>query len=517
MTRSLFALGLALLYASVYFLDFLSPHSLYFVPSFFDYVVFPSLIAVVVLVPLVLAADVGISSMKTRRAIIFLASAVLTVLAVKSALSAAGFPLLNLLALLGQQTEASHRFRGAARLLVVGSSLAAAMLFVYLIRRKLGAWLEWLSTLGYAFCVLAIYRCIALDLVFESPQPAADFAQASKQATVVDRRVVWVIFDEMDYGLSLDTRSGIASKLPNFSALSAGAISASQAYSPGRDTLYSIPALLSGTSLSGVTIAPQNEMVLFDKDQRGQRFGPDNSVFAQVPGGPHRATLLGFYHPYCKTFPALQSCHSSFLGNAGRWHDSLAFFGGSLLSAIGRHPWTSRFVSESMLYEFDPMYRVSKQLLGRLDQTLQNPSSALDFIHLNFPHLPNVYMRRLLQQPLVSDGEAYDQNLVWADIVLGSIVRQLQDMAKKQDILLVVTSDHWLRTHSVQAASVPFIAWKVGANQPVVLTRPLSTSHTKALAINFLEGKLETQAAMADWLSRTEFYPTWSAPEGYKY
>ena len=517
MTRFVFVLGLALLYASAYFFDFLSPYSLYFLPSFFDYVVFPSLVAVVVLVPLVLAADVGIAGVKTRRTIIFLASAVLTAIALKSALSAAGFPFTSLLALLGQQTEASNRFRGAARLFVVGSSLAIAMLFVYLIRRKLDAWLQWLSTLGYAFCVLAIYRCIALDLIFESPQPAADFAQVSNQATVADRRVVWVIFDEMDYGLSLDVRSGISSKLPNFSALSAMAISATQAYSPGRDTLYSIPALLSGTPLSGVTIAPQNKMVLFDRDQQGKRFVPDNSVFAHVPGGPHNATILGFYHPYCKIFPELQSCHSSFLGNAGRWHDSLAFFSGSLLSVIGRHPWASRFLPESMLYEFDPMYRISKQLLGRLDQSLQNPSSALDFIHLNFPHLPNAYMRRLLQQPLVTDSEAYGQNLVGADMVLGSIVRQLQEMVKKQDILLIVSSDHWLRTHSVRAARVPFIAWKVGANQPVTLTRPLSTSHTKALVINFLEGKLETQAAMADWLSGTEFYPTWSAPEGYHY
>lgn len=516
MTRFFFALGLALLYASAYFLDFLSPYSLYFLPSFFDYIVFPSLVAVVVLVPLVLLANAAIRWRRLRRALALFAAAVLTIIAVKSAFNAAGFPWLRMLPLLGDEGDISGHFRWS-RMVVVGASLPLALLFVYFIRHKLFPWLRWLSNLGYAFSLLAIYRCVSLGLVFESPQPAADFARAAEHASVAARRVVWVIFDEMDYGLSLDTRSGMASSLPNFSRLSAVAISATQAYSPGRDTLYSIPALLSGTGLSGISIAPQNKLVLFDRDKQGRQFGPDSAVFSRLPAGPESATVLGFYHPYCKLFPALQACHSTFLGNAGRWHDSLTFFSESLFSAARRTSWANHLLPEALLYQFDPMYRISKQAVGRLEYSLQNPASSLDFIHLNFPHLPNVYMRRLLQQPLTTDAHAYEQNLVGADVVLGSIVQQLQEMAKKQDILLIVSSDHWLRTHSTQAATVPFIAWKVGAAEPLVLTRPFNTGYTGELAINFLEGKLETQAAMAAWLNGTEFYPTWAAPEGYRY
>lgn len=516
MTRFLLVLGLALLYASAYFLDFLTPYALYFLPSFFDYVVLPSLVTVVVLMPLVLLAAAAKIGTRLRQAVIFFAAAVLTVIAVKSAFSAAGFPWLKVLELLGEDGDASNRFRGA-RMVVAGGSLPVALLFIYLIRRRVFPWLRWLSTLGYAFCLLAVYRSVALDLVFQSPPPAADFAHAANHGAVVDRRVVWIIFDEMDYGLSMDSGAGMASRLPNFSALSARAVSATHAYSPGRDTLYSIPALLSGTALSGLTIAPQNKLVLFDRAKQRRQFGPDNTVFARLPAGPQSATVLGFYHPYCKILPELQACHSTFLGNAGRWYDSLTFFSESIFSAARRTSWANRLMPESMLYQFDPMYRVSKQLVQRLDHSLQNRTSALDFIHLNFPHLPNVYMRRLLQQPLASDADAYQQNLVGADIMLGSIVRQLLEMAKTQDILLIVSSDHWLRTHSVQPAPVPFMAWQVGADAPSILIRPLSTSHTAELAINFLEGKLETQSAMADWLNGTEFYPTWSAPDGYRY
>ena len=78
MTRFFFALGLALLYASAYFLDFLSPYSLYFLPSFFDYVVFPSLVAVVVLVPLILLARATVQGARLKCGLLYFAATVLT-------------------------------------------------------------------------------------------------------------------------------------------------------------------------------------------------------------------------------------------------------------------------------------------------------------------------------------------------------------------------------------------------------------------------------------------------------
>ena len=516
MSRLALAIGLSLLYASAYFLAFLSPYALYFIPSFFGYVVYPSLISIFCLVPFFLLATSSIVGNRVRRALVFFGATILTIIAIKSTFDAAGYPWVNILTLVMPASSAvSDNFR-IERIILVGLATAGSFIFVYLIRKRLSKWLRWLSTLGYAFVVLAIYRCVVSDFIFHAPVPAS-VAVAPQTAAPLERRVVWVIFDEMDYSLSLAPESGMAARMPNFSALLAHATSASQAYAPGRDTLYSIPALLTGTALSGVTIRPQNRLELINLQQKVIRFGSDSAVFSQLPGGPQSATVLGFYHPYCKLFPTLQDCHSTYLGNAGRWFDSLTFFSDAVFSAIRHIKWATPLVPEFLLFHFDPMYRVSKNVLLQLDGTLANVHSSLNFIHVNVPHLPNVYVQRLLKQPVSNDVEGYRQNLAGADMVLGRILEQLRLQAAKQNILLIVSSDHWLRTHSRQAAPVPFIAWKVGASAPSVLLMPFSTVHSKQLALDFLAGRVDTQAEVTQALRQTTYYATWSAPDGYPY
>lgn len=509
------ATGLSLLYASAYFLNFLNPLTLYFVPSFFDYIVYPSLVTVFCLVPVILLATSSLPSAGIKRKLMFFGTAALTLVAIKSAFNAADYPWDNLVQfVMPSFFESTNRF-GIGKIMLVGATLAIIFGCLYLTRNNLSKWIRALSTMGYAFVFLALYRCIALDFFF---QPAASAAiTPDHAAATVERRVVWVIFDEMDYALSLKPGSGMAAAMPNFSALTARAISANQAFSPGQDTSYSIPALLTGTALSGVTIRSQNRLDLVDQQHKIVRFGPDSAIFSQLPGGPQAATVLGFYHPYCKMFPSLQSCNSTYAVNAGRWFDSLTFFSTALISAIKNVKGAIRILPEFVLYHFDHMYRASDNVLSHLDATLANQRSSFDFIHMNLPHLPNIYVQRLLKQPVENDTDAYRQNLIGADMVLGRVVKDLQALADKQNILLIVSSDHWLRTHSKQPAAIPFVVWKVGASEPIVLPDRISTVHSKQLALDFLSGKLDTQPELADALRRTPYYETWSAPDGYKF
>ena len=515
MTRLNTATGLSLLYASAYFLNFLNPLTLYFVPSFFDYIVYPSLVTVFCLVPVILLATSSLPSAGIKRKLMFFGTAAFTLVAIKSAFNAADYPWGNLVQLIMPSVfESTNRF-GIGKIMLVGATLAIIFGCLYLTRNNLSKWIRALSTMGYAFVFLALYRCIALDFFF---QPAASAAVTPDHAaTAVDRRVVWIIFDEMDYALSLKPGSGMAAAMPNFSALTARAISADQAFSPGQDTSYSIPALLTGTALSGVTIRSQNRLDLVDQQHKMVRFGPDSAIFSQLPGGPQAATVLGFYHPYCKMFPSLQSCNSTYAVNAGRWFDGLTFFSTALISAIKNIKGATQILPEFVLYHFDHMYRASDNVLSHLDATLANQRSSFDFIHMNLPHLPNIYVQRLLKQPVENDTDAYRQNLIGADMVLGRVVKDLQALADKQNILLVVSSDHWLRTHSKQPAAIPFVVWKVGASEPIVLPDRISTVHSKQLALDFLSGKLDTQPELADALRRTPYYETWSAPDGYKF
>lgn len=516
MNRLSMATGLALLYASAYYLFFLNPISLYFVPSFFRYVVYPSLITVLILTPIFFLVSGTLLNPTLKRSLIFFGSGFLTIVAIKSIFDAANYPWVKIFPLvMGSDIEFSDSFR-FVKYFSAGALYLAIFGFLFIFRKNLKKWVHWLSVLGYAFVFLAIYRCIAFDLIFE-PAKAPVSDNSYNVSPEVARRVVWVIFDEMDYGLSLGQDSGLSTAMPNFSALAEHAVTASNAFSPGRDTTYSIPALLTGTPLSGVSIDFQNKLDLIDQRQEKVRFATETAIFGKLPGGAQSATVLGFYHPYCKIFQTLQKCNSTYMGNAGRWFDSLTFFSTTLISVLRNIKGIAQLSPEFVLYNFDLMYRISKDVLSQLDKTIANQHSSLDFIHVNMPHLPNVYAQRLLNQSVTNDTDAYRQNLSGADMVLGNIVKDLKKVTPKQDILLIVSSDHWLRTHSKQPAPIPFIIWRVGENAPISLPGRVSTVHSKQIALDFLSGNLNTQLELADALQRTNYYETWSAPDGYKY
>lgn len=516
MQRAVSAVGLSLLYASAYFLPLLNPYSLYFIPASFSYIIFPSLVCVAVSTPLLIYGASGRVPARWRRAGMLFGASVLTFIAAKSLLDAAGYPWTSLLTLYnrGSALERLEQTRWT-RLAIVAFSFPAAMLLVFLLRRSLTKYLRFLSTLGFAFVFLAVYRCTSGDLNLHLTEHAAP-AAAAAVAPVSPRRVVWVIFDEMDYRLSLGGGGGA---LPHFARLSALGVSATQAFTPGRDTLYSVPALLTGTAISGVELSRAQGLNLTSVDGALVPFDQKHSLFERLPGGAQSASVLGFYHPYCRVIPDLRYCRSTYLGNAGRWFDSLLFFSDAVSSAVRFLKWPLRYLPESVLSHFDPMYRVSENTLGHIDRVLADRGSALDYIHVNLPHLPNVYAQRKLQQPVTNEKDAYQQNMVYADQLLGKIISTLEKQHDQQKILLMVSSDHWLRTDSPTPAPVPFIAWEVGADarQARVLTRPLSTVHSADLALGYIDGSLATQAAIAHALESAEFSPTWMSPEGYKY
>lgn len=513
------AFGLALLYASAYFLPFLNPYSLYFVPSFFSDIVIPSLVSVVFLTPLFLLCGSSLVPSRSRRALVYLGTIILTLIAAKGAFDAAGYPWSSLLShfMTNSHAGTTLAFR-VGRVLLVGAAVIVAVVFVYLVRHRIAKLLKFLSALGYAFLFLAMYRCVAGDIVIHGADKAepAMLIRAPASAEMA-RRVVWVIFDEMDYGLAFTKDAETASHLPNFSRLASLGVSATDAYSPGRDTLYSIPALLTGTAISGLSFNRRSDLNLLDQSGKSQPVVMKNSVFARLPGGPASASVLGFYHPYCRIFPGLQSCHSTYLGNLGRWFDSLVFFSEPVFSTLRHSDWAIQHLPEWVLIGFNPMYRATSDVLSRLDATLQNQGSALDFIHLNLPHLPNVYVQRLMHQPVANDADAYRQNLAGADWVLGRIMQNLEAGGKNRSTLLIVSSDHWLRTHSQRPANIPFFAWKVGARTGQISPQPVSTLHSAQLALDFLDGKIDSQPEIARWLGRAPFYPTWTAPDDFKY
>jgi hypothetical protein len=510
-------IGLPLLYASAYFLPKLGSTGAYFLPSrqVFSLVIFPSLMAVAVGGVVVYAISAAARRWCTPRVATVGAVALMSLLALialKGIVAAAGYDWQDSIPR-GQELLSSLRY------FKIGVALAVVLL-VWAMRGALPQLNRLLSSLGFALGGLAAIRLLMLwsgpQQVPSLPAAAASAAQsvqansaASDAAPMLTnarpRRVVWILFDETDFNRVYASESAQHLELKNFARLARSSVFATNANSPASATLYSIPALLTGVPIGGdgVQINRAGSLSLQRSDTTLIPFGEATSIFGALTASGRSVSVLGFFHPYCKLF-RLQRCDSFAFPEIGGWDAALWANVPDSISAKLRRVDYWESITQNCL-------RLLPQYLARDD--------ALTFVHLNFPHLPADYADHVAHLPSSSNPlTEYERNLVLTDQILGEIVQDLQQQASRHELLLVVSSDHWLRNRWYRANApettrpVPLIVWKVGDADGYVMSQPLSTIHTAAMILDYLNGNLSTEADIAQWWEKQPVYPSFIAP-----
>jgi hypothetical protein len=437
-----------------------------------------------------------------------------------------GLSLLTLVALKGVMDAAGFEWQGRlprSQDLVVNLRVVRVIVFlavvtlVWISRRNLSKLSRLLSSLGIAFACLAAIRILLLW----TTQPAASApslsaiksAQASSIAAPADpavsdgrpRRVVWVIFDELDFRRMYATDGTVGPELRNFAQLARTAVFATNANSPASATLQSIPALLTGVPLGGNGIKIDNSALLSLERTDGKfiAFNSATSIFGVLASSGRSVSVLGFFHPYCYLFK-LERCDSFAWPEIGGWDAALWANVPALIATRLGHVDNWDSITRDSL-------RLLPQYLARDD--------ALTFIHLNVPHPPAAYADEVLHLPASSSPlTEYSNNLIFADQILGEIVQGLQQQALRHELLLVISTDHWFRNRWYQAnvpessRPVPLIVWKMGETKGFVLPQPLSTVHTAEMILDYLNGKLTTQADIANWWGSRPVYPSFIVP-----
>ncbi len=486
--RALAALGISLLYASTYLLK-LAPASrstLYFGDFSWRAVLTPTVTVVVLLTTVSMAGAAGLSRLPPSRArrLLLLASLALWYwIAYSAIIVAAGLQLSRPLKL------------------TLGSLAAGAFAwYCGASARRVASAFRLLSSLGYALTVLAGVRLGSFPIDASEPRPAAQSTitasatpSVSEHTTAGARRVIWLVFDELDLRRVFQ-RGHADVGLMNFRRLASMSVHATHANTPSNATLSSIPALLLGRPISGYRVAGRFAMDMVDREGTAVRFDEEHSLLAQLPGGPDSAAILGYYHPYCDVFPH-SHCERSASGSTHDWVEAASAPFGFL------HEW----------YEERPAWgRITRDALERLPHVIDG-GHALTFVHLNVPHLPASYAHPNdgLPRPLDS-AEEYDRNLALADQILGRVLTQLAGVGPGESVLLIVTSDHWWRHASPRVAQpVPLMMWIVGDNAGRVIDRPVSTIHTGELVLDFLRGRVRSQAEVERWWHDKEICETW--------
>ena len=122
-------------------------------------------------------------------------------------------------------------------------------------------------------------------------------------------RVVWLVFDAMDQGVTFSARPPTV-RLPEMDRLRSQAIYASNAYPPADGTLLSMPALLSGRLVSGSKPLDADElMVTFAGTKEAVGWSTQPNLFSKAREAGFRSAVVGWYLPYCRMITdTLTSC-----------------------------------------------------------------------------------------------------------------------------------------------------------------------------------------------------------------
>src|SRR6185437_2123955 len=349
----------------------------------------------------------------------------------------------------------------------------------------------------------ALFTAYGSNQAVQPPIRHAAFLPASPDAPP---RVVWVVFDELDYRLAfIDREKDLA--LPNFDELRQKSVFASHAFPPSGATTTSMLTYISGENI--VAVRPDNATDILVRSTEHPQVHPLTglpTLFSEARKAGVNGALVGWYLPYSK-----------FLGQDTVdcwWFDKLpgdAFVGRSLATMLIRQP--RGLVETSLLSPFGQSLLTQRRIqnvngfMGKAHELLRDPRIGLLLLHIPVPHTPYFYDRHTGRNTLANSTIAgYWDALALADKMLGNIEKELE-AANNGNVALIVTSDHYYRTamrlNGRMDRRVPFLCRMPGQKQALVFDKAFNTRliHDFVLAIE--HGGVRTDSDAVKWLNET--------------
>lgn len=356
-------------------------------------------------------------------------------------------------------------------------------------------------------------RGLALGLLFLVPFAAIVLARSVLEAlwwvprppphrenivTVTDgsramRSVVWLIFDELDEGVALDTT--LPGSRKELGALRHEAFVATAARSPANATLESIPALLTGEPVVTATPVDDSTLTLSLRDLEQKSFISLPNVIDDARGLGMRTALVGWCHPYDRLFTgSLDTCHTY----------------GSRPTMLEPQPTVLRTVAQHLLYVWplarDSYYpRRHRHMMADIDETIAKwEGFQLAIFHMSIPHAPTIFDAERGEFSTLDRGigGAIIHNTALVDYTIGQIRRSLDARGLWDSAAIIVSSDHGTRRHKREPRGrhVPFFVKLPDQHTGAVYEKPINTLITRALVSALATGKVSTPEELAAWL-----------------
>jgi hypothetical protein len=311
-------------------------------------------------------------------------------------------------------------------------------------------------------------------------------------------RVLWMIWDELDYRLPFEARpAGLP--LPEFDRLRQECVWASNAYPPQSNTVTSVPALLSGVPVRTADVASHSDLRITGEAGETALWSELPSVFDGAKLAGVNCAVAGWYHPYDRVFGRSLAFCQWYPHEIFEWTRSDSFSGSM----------------QRQLYCLSGTFflrylhgRMCENLLRTSVELVTNKNYGLIYLHLPTPHAPGIYVPEkdkigVWFQP---KAQGYFNNIRLADRGFGDMRRAMESSGEWARTWVILSSDHSWRSSQVYDGKrdlrVPFAIRVPGETGELAYPRQLDTLATKDLVLAVLRGEITNRQGVIKFLDR---------------
>lgn len=307
-------------------------------------------------------------------------------------------------------------------------------------------------------------------------------------------RVIWLIFDEMDYRISFIDRPQHL-KLPEFDRFKEKSFFAENAYPPANSTIPSIPALIDGRLITGSSRLKSSIIkVIYEGSDQEENWGSRPNVFRKAKALGVNTALIGEYIPYTRLIGHdLDYCTwSAFRYQYVSARDTIW---DNLTTQI-----YSFFHSLELYYQQQKI--ATREIYDGARMLGVDSRYGLVFIHFPVPHSPFIHQHAWWDQ----FPKGYADNLKLCDEILGQIRKDMESKGVWEGTNIIISSDHSYRDSEKfdgkEDQRVPFMVKLAEQDKAIVYPEKFNTVLTHYLILDILNKNVATPEELINWLEQ---------------
>lgn len=376
--------------------------------------------------------------------------------------------------------------------------LGAAAYFAWRGRDRFAKTVDLVFALFIPFAFITLVRSMGGYLNGDLDQIATN-RPFHEQHLAPKNRVVWLVFDELDYRLVFEQRPPQL-KVPAWDKLLSESLSFTNAYPPSNSTTISIPSMTVGRKVSNLSPEGLNNALLSyeDSETPSEYWKTAPTIFKRMQEMHANTAIIGWFHGYCGIFGALvQSCDRASRSRYA-YEKQLSDNFLPLLQRAMPVRWTQ----EVHISSFN---RLREETL----KTIADPRYQFVYGHLPVPHPPFIYdtEKQALSRWVSFTPANYFGNVQLTDKLLGEFREALESAGSWEETTLIITSDHhWRGSPDYDGSDdlrIPLIVKLPGRNKALRVAERVSNLGIYEFALRAIQGKSLTPRAVREHMVRS--------------